>query len=390
MMRQTEARPVWQLGEFDRTLMVASHYGFLPMQGPSVIPQDIDITSDCEEHPHYKASEKAAFIRTYMEHGLSEDSHPLALAYKIPNRNRNSKSYALELVGYPSGVAEAMLLRAGLSILLDRGHKEMVVDINCIGDKESVINYEKELQSYVRRTGDNLSPELKKELKKDAFNLIHSSSPELEEMRKSAPNSLSFLSAQSRTYFKEVLEYVEALDVEFRLAPHLVGNKNYCSHTIFAIRDSVEEGGEPLAVGYSYSRLARRFGFKKDMPLSGITIFPEAPSEKQKKSPTGGRVYKKIPRSKFYLVQLGKEAKMRSLPVIELLRREKIPIYHFLGKDKIASQFAAAESLGVPYILIMGQREALENSVIVRNVSTRAQETVLVRDLPGFLKKIPL
>ena len=102
------------------------------------------------------------------------------------------------------------------------------------------------------------------------------------------------------------------------------------------------------------------------------------------------RVYKEFPKSKFYLVQLGQEAKLKSLPLIELLRQNHIAIYHFLGKDKIIPQLSNAENLRVPYLLIVGQKEALEETVTVRNVSTRAQETVRVSDLPAYLKKITL
>ena len=42
----------------------------------------------------------------------------------------------------------------------------------------------------------------------------------------------------------------------------------------------------------------------------------------------------------------------------------------------------------VPYALIMGQKEALEKSVIVRNMNTRWQDTVKLCDLPAYLVKI--
>lgn len=76
----------------------------------------------------------------------------------------------------------------------------------------------------------------------------------------------------------------------------------------------------------------------------------------------------------FYVVQLGNHAKLRMLNVIELLRKEKIPVYHSLTKEKITGQLSSAEYLGVSHILIMGQKEALESTIVVRSVDTRERD----------------
>ncbi|MFA6898534.1 MAG: His/Gly/Thr/Pro-type tRNA ligase C-terminal domain-containing protein, partial [Candidatus Paceibacterota bacterium] len=96
----------------------------------------------------------------------------------------------------------------------------------------------------------------------------------------------------------------------------------------------------------------------------------------------------RIKKPKVFYIQLGFEAKRKSLGVIELLRHAKIPVYQSISRDRLGSQFAAAEKMGVPYIMIMGQKEAVENSVIVRNLANRSQETVPIADLPKYLRKI--
>jgi histidyl-tRNA synthetase len=47
-----------------------------------------------------------------------------------------------------------------------------------------------------------------------------------------------------------------------------------------------------------------------------------------------------------------------------------------------------AEKLGVPYTIIFGQKEAIENSVIVRNMQSRSQETVKQAKLLEYLKEL--
>jgi histidyl-tRNA synthetase len=81
-------------------------------------------------------------------------------------------------------------------------------------------------------------------------------------------------------------------------------------------------------------------------------------------------------------------AKFQTLGIVERLRRENIPVYHSLTKENITGQMAAAEYLKVSHLLIVGQKEAIEHSVVVRSTDVREQETVRVDELALYLKKI--
>lgn len=375
-----------QLNEFDKALVTAAYFGFVPIVAPKITKQDIELTANYSDHLHYDAAEKVALIRTYLEQNLASLSHPISLVYKKSASKKRPAGFALHFIGSPSGIAEAIIIQTTLSILSDEGYKDLKIDINCIGDKESIKAYERELSGYVRKSSANLDEEIKQNIKEDVFNLFKLKTPEALLFSERAPSSITFLSAQSRVYFKEVLEYIEALNIEFRLAPKLVGERGHASHTIFAIKNKKVENEEEdtLAVGYRYSRLGRCLGLRKEIPMMGVNIFPALPKN------TKRRVYRGLPKPKFYLIQLGREAKIKTLFLIELLRSHHIPLHHFLGKDKLTTQLSHAENLRVPYLIIIGQKEALDNTVTVRNVSTRAQETVNIPDLPYYLKKIIL
>lgn len=387
-MQKLETKPKWSLNEFDKSLITATYFGFMPVAAPRISAEDIELTGYCGEYPHYDAAEKAAVIRNYLEQNLASLPHPLAIAYKKAPAGKRAGGYALHFIGSPNGIAEATLIRAALSILSEEGYKNMRIDINCIGDKESLAVYERELGNFVRKFGSNLSKHFKQSIKEDVFNIFRREEEEAIHLRTIAPSSITFLSPQSRLYFKEVLEYLEALGIEFRLASELVGEKNHCSHTIFAIKSAGEsaevEGESTLAVGYRYSRLGRRLGLRKEIPMAGVNIFTLPGSSLERK------IYKQLPRPKFYLVQLGQAAKIKTLSLIELLRSHRIPVHHFLGKDKLTVQLSNAENLRVSYLIIIGQKEALDDTATIRNVATRAQDTIALAHLPNYLKHISL
>jgi histidyl-tRNA synthetase len=95
-----------------------------------------------------------------------------------------------------------------------------------------------------------------------------------------------------------------------------------------------------------------------------------------------------LKKPKIFFIQLGFEAKLKSLGIIEILRKAKIPVMQALPKDKLNAQLTSAEELGIPYTLIFGQKEALEGTVIIRDMSNRSQNTVPIANLPVFLKKV--
>ncbi|PJA36885.1 MAG: hypothetical protein CO183_01295 [Candidatus Zambryskibacteria bacterium CG_4_9_14_3_um_filter_42_9] len=384
MLLQQNARLDRQWGELDKAFVVARYFGFVPISAPKITKHDTELTKNCGSHPHYDALEKASIIRKYRDENFSSLPHPIAFIYEKPFSRKKFGNYALHFIGSPSGIAEATLIRTTLSILSEDGYKNLRVDINCIGDRESMSTYERELTNYVRKFDANLSDEWKRSVKEDIFNLFRIDTPESLRVREMAPSSINFLSLSSRIYFKEVLEYIEAMGIEFRLAPELVGEKNHVSHTIFAIKNVGSENTDTLAVGYRYSRLTRFFGLRKEIPMAGVSIFSSSNKDGEK------RVYKEPPRPKFYLIKLGREANIKTLSLIELLRSHRIPIHHFLDKDKITAQLSNAESLSVPYLIIIGQKEALDNTATVRNTATRAQDTIDMEKLPYYLKNITL
>ena len=90
----------------------------------------------------------------------------------------------------------------------------------------------------------------------------------------------------------------------------------------------------------------------------------------------------------MYFIQVGSDARLKSLNIIEILRKAHVPIMQSISKDSLGSQLAVAEKTGAPYVMIFGQMEAVHDTVIVRNMETRSQETVAITELASYLKHL--
>ena len=89
----------------------------------------------------------------------------------------------------------------------------------------------------------------------------------------------------------------------------------------------------------------------------------------------------------IYFAHLGTEARRRALSVLESLRKAGIPVRHGLYHERIGEQMAAARKLASPYVLIMGHKEAIEGTILVREVATNSQDAIPLPELTHYLKR---
>jgi len=382
----------------DKVGEIAIHYGFSIIKPPQITNDDINKSKAFREFDHYEdVEEKVAITKWYMEEAKNLDSLPISIHYRKPlkgsttKKKSSSEIYGFEIIGNNKSTSEALLIKCALAVLDDLGYKDLYVDINTIGDKESVNKFEKELNSHFRKHSHLLPAKSRQEFKKNQYSIIINKSDENKEFLLNAPQPIGSLSETARTHFKEVLESIEAFDTVYKIKSNILSNKHFATYTVFEVRKSPDKkdlsksdaDGELLAYGYRYNYLAKKIGAKKDIPSMGLTIIVKKSAHTTKKIPV-----KKIKKPRFYLVQLGNTAKLKALNVVEMLRKNKIPVYHSITKDKITGQLNGAEYMKASHVLIIGQKEAIENTIVVRNVSNREQETVHLRDLPTFLKNI--
>jgi histidyl-tRNA synthetase len=176
--------------------------------------------------------------------------------------------------------------------------------------------------------------------------------------------------------------------VQYNINKNLVRGLSYYTRTVFEILEqNPEEGSSPIALagGGRYDYLAKQIGAKRDVPAVGFSIGVDRIVESPWYKKLSPRIMKK---PKIYFIQLGTEAKLKSLNIIEILRKAHVPIAQSLSKDSLGSQLAVAEKIGVPYAIIFGAKEALDNTVIVRNMSNRSQDTVKISKLLEYLREI--
>jgi len=367
----------------------AAYYGFSPLSFPETTKIDREKARQVEKNdketeknylPFFELSDRIAVLRDYVQKKLDKEPQPILISYSSTGSDKKTFRFGLEIVGSPKSIADATVIKTALEILKGHHCNNLIVRINSMGDRESFNRFLKEFIAFGKKNLGELSQICRNDFKKNPLCIFSCNHEKCGKVLVDAPKPMGTLSEPSRIHFKEVLEYLEILDIPYRIEDTLIADRTFGCQTVFKISEECDEN-TALATGVRYNILSRKIGFKKELPAISARIEIK---DMGKKVPCSRKMEKPL----VCFVQIGFEAKLKSLEVVEILRSAKIPTYQSLSKDKLSSQLQIAENLKIPFTIIMGQKEAVENSVIVRSMNTRSQETVPLPLLAKYLAKL--
>lgn len=359
---------------------VASFYGFKPLKEVErLVPTSV----------HKRSSHNFTYASTALAHSAAPGEPQMAY-YASANplhmpaglSPREVGEFGLQVSGARESVGEVLILKTVATILSEWGGTVTRVRINAMGDKDSRARFARELSAYLKRQAHNLPPEWRERAAEDPMAFYICRDEACLAVAEQAPRAMNFLSEKSRTHFREMLEHLEHLGLPYELDDSLVGDEREPRIT-FAI-DIEEDATVAGSFGGRYDDHVRRISGRKDATAVHASLYFKkkglAASSFQLKGPDG--------RAHIYFVQLGLRAKLKSLEVSDILREARIPVLQSYDSSKLSPQLQAATKAGVSHLIIMGQREALDGTVIVRAADNSAQTTLGLSQLPKYLRTL--
>jgi histidyl-tRNA synthetase len=336
----------------------------------------------------------ASVVRAYIENGMQNLSQPVKLWYFGPffryehpqsGRYRQFWQFGLEALGDKNPVIDAQIIQIFYNILKNLKFKNLVLEINSIGDYQCRPYYKKLLFNYLRSRESSLCVDCRKRLKENPLRILDCKDEKCQAIRAQAPQIIDHLCEECHLHFKEVLEFLDELELPYQLNPYLVRGIDYYTKTVFEISEGSEEGKSQGALvgGGRYDTLVKILG-GHDAPSCGGAAGVERIVNLMK--------IKKIalplpPQPRIFLSQIGQLARRKSLKLFEELRKANINATESLGKDSLKSQLSKADKIGVEYVLILGQKEALDGTIIMRDMKTGRQETVKIDRVVDEIKR---
>ncbi len=419
---------------------VVSYYGFGEIQTPHLEQTDLFVrplgeSSDVVQKEMYTLRTKggdsltlrpegtAPIMRAYAEHGMISWPQPVKLFYEgsffrheNPQRGRfrEFRQFGLEILGELDPIMDALIIKIFYQAFKEIGFKNILIHVNSIGNKECRPIHKKELTNYFKKKQNYLCKDCKRRLKENPLRILDCKMPGCVEIRTQAPQMIEYLCDGCKTHFKGVLEYLDESKIPYAFDNFLVRGFDYYSKTVFEI--FLEE--DPVAV--------KEHKIEVVSTTDEVVAPVQAPEEEKNEKPTGialagggryddlmtllgqrmlpavggglgiERVVHEMKRlnlgpkaeagPKVYVIQIGPAAKRRSFVLLDELRDAGIRADASLSRDSLKAQLNIAAKVGARVALILGQKETMDGSVIMRDMDEGTQETVLQSKLIEKLK----
>jgi histidyl-tRNA synthetase len=174
----------------------------------------------------------------------------------------------------------------------------------------------------------------------------------------------------------KVLEHLDGLEIPYVLNSRLVRGLDYYTGTAFEIWPVVEgdNSGNPNALcgGGRYDMLVKQLGGPPTPAIGFAGGIERLINEIKARDIKVG-----MPATPdVFVAQLGDAARKKALRLFEDLRRAGLRVAETFSKDGIKPQMEMANKLAVKYALILGQKEMLDGTILIRDMENGIQETV--------------
>ena len=336
----------------------------------------------------------ASVARAYISHGMLNLPQPVKLFYWGPmfrrekpqaGRYRQFTQFGFEMIGDINPVIDTQLITLAYNFFKQIGLSQVSIQVNSIGCPTCRKSYREELVSYYKSKRKMLCEDCKKRLIKNPLRLLDCKQPGCQQLKGEAPQIVDWLDDECKEHFIRVIEYLDELDIPYVLNPYLVRGLDYYTKTVFEIWPSEQEQGSQSAMagGGRYDGLIELIGGRPTPGAgfsAGIERIISQLKEKEVEIPTENE-------PQVFLAQIGNQAKIRSMILFEKLRQENIRVVESFSKDSLKSQLELANKLGTKYALILGQKEVIDGTILIRDMESGVQEIIDFNKTVNELKK---
>ena len=403
-------QPYW--GQLRRVIArIAHEYGFQRIDTPvleyaNLFNRSIGKGTDIVDKEMYTFSTKggdkvalrpeftAGIARAYIQHGMNVLPKPVKLfstgpiyRYDRPQEGRYREHWQanFDIFGEQDSILDAQIIQIAHRTVTSLGIKNIQFQINSIGCPQCRKEYQDLLVAYLESKKQKLCLNCKKRLETNPLRVLDCKEDKCMQVAANAPQSIDHLCEQCHVHFKSLLEYLDELDLPYVINPRLVRGLSYYSKTVFEIWSGDEEGKKhSLGGGGRYDHLIESIGGEHTPSIGfGLGLDRLVMEMKRVKAKTYIE-----PKPKVFLAQLGDLAKKKSLQIFTELQKNGILVAESFGRGSLKSQLRVADKLGVEVTIIIGQKEALDETAIVKDMVSGTQETVVKMKLVNAVKKI--
>ena len=381
---------------------IVEKYGFEEIETPifeftEVFSRNLGDTSDIVTKEMYCFEDRggesltlrpegtAGVVRAFISEGMQQNL-PVKMYYAGPmfryerpqkGRQRQFTQFGVELLGVETPQAGIEVIAMAYEFIESLGlGGTITVEINSLGDKASRDTYREKLVAYLKANYDRLSEDSKARLDKNPLRVLDSKEECDKAVIADAPLYQDSLNEASKSFFNQVLQGLDNLNIKYRVNNRLVRGLDYYSHTVFELTtDKLGAQGTVLAGG-RYDGLVEQMGGGQ-VPGIGWACGVERLSMLLEADVS-------LPRP-IAVIPVGDDAQAQALSIAYQLRKSGFRVEQAYGGN-LKKRMIKANKVNASKAVILGSDELAAGNVTIKDLDSGEQQIVPLTGLIEGLK----
>ena len=323
----------------------------------------------------------APVARAYNQHNLGNLS-PIHRFYYIgplfrrerPQKGRQRQFHQFGIEAFGSNFAEqdAEIIALAWHLLAHfRLTNKIDLQVNSIGTSECRAGYRDALKQFLKPHFDELSEISKRRFNTNPLRILDSKNKKEQTILKNGPRISDYYTKDDKEHFNEVKTYLKAMNIPFTINSGLVRGLDYYTKTVFEITSNELGSQDALLGGGRYDSLVETLGGK---PTPGIGFAAGIERILLLINEENFKEHKPVP--DIYLICLEKKGIPVSLNIAKILRLKGLNILSDPLRRSMKAQMRDANKLRARYVLILGESELKDNTIIFKNLESGKQESI--------------
>ena len=232
------------------------------------------------------------------------------------------------------------------------------LEINSLGSVASRASYRETLTGYFSDNKHRLDEDSLRRLKTNPLRILDSKNKDLEVLISEAPKMIDHLDRESNEHFKSLKNYLDHLEIPYKVNPKLVRGLDYYNQTVFEWVSNELGSQGTICGGGRYDGLVEKMG-GNPTPAIGFAMGLERIAllihDKSKQLISD--------RPHLYFLSMGESAHFESMKISRQILEvmPNITITNDITIGTLKSQMKKANKSGADYALILGDEELAKN-----------------------------
>ena len=321
----------------------------------------------------------AGLVRSLITNGLDDEEikkffyiGPM-FRYERPQKGRKRQFFqaGVELIG--NAIYGDLEVIQVARMILDKLGIESNLEINFLGDNESLKAYNKYLDDYLSR-----SNEVPEYVKKNPIRALDSKDEKVKILMSEAKSIESFLNEKQKNKFSDIKNKLNELNINFEENKNLVRGLDYYNGLVFEFTSSELGAQNAIIGGGRYDGLIESLG-GRNLPATGFALGIDRLSEIIKTS---------ILRKDVFIGCVDESSVPYAQKIGSQLRgiNSELVIENYLGSANVSKQLKKANSQGFKFAIIVGQEEIKAQKVKLKYLENDKEDVeCTIDELVEFL-----